>query len=192
MIAERHKKTWTAEELRFLRLKYAKLGAEKTAEALGRSKFAVMCKARDIGLTSGRYFTERQRSFIEKNVGILSYEEMAKRTNHSYDAIKTYIWRNGMTRVASDNGRISLSEFARLMGICPETIKKILCKYGFRVYKAGKHSTIDMDEAIEWLKNNPERWNATRCEKWYFEQFDWFAEKHKKDFEKMVEKRWGA
>lgn len=182
---------WTKDEIDFLRKNYSKIGANGVAEALGRSKDSVAVKASKLKIRYGRYFTSHQMKYIERNIGIVSYREMAKRTGHTYSAIRTYIYRNGLTRVSSDNDMVSVSEFARLVGCCKETVPRTYQKYGLTIYKAGKHTTVNMTEAAEWLRTHPERWDATRCQKWYFEKYPWFAEKHKNDFEKMIGKRWG-
>ena len=47
------------------------------------------------------------------------------------------------------------------------------------------------DASVDFMLENPKRWDATKCDKYFFMKYDWFEEKRKADFEKMVGKKWG-
>lgn len=183
---------WTEEEKEFLQNNYAKLGPQACADHLGRTKAAIWRKAWKMDIGAGRYFTDKEKKFIDKNIGKIPLKTIAKRTGHSYESIKTYICRHGYANASSTNNRMTISEFARLMNIPHKTVITTYVKHGLNVKKAGKFKTVDIDEAMEWLRTHPERWDATRCEKWFFQRYEWFEAKRKVDFQKMVERRWGA
>lgn len=183
---------WTEEQEEYLRENYRKKGPAHCAEYIGKSVASIWRKANKMDLNSGRYFTEKERKYIEKNIGKVALRDMAKRTGHTYDAIRIYISRNGFAHVSSTNNRMTIREFSRLLNIDDQTIRKTYAKYGLQITKAGKFCTVDIDEAVEWLRTHPERWDASKCEKWFFNRYAWFEEKRKADFQKMVERRWGA
>ena len=45
-------------------------------------------------------------------------------------------------------------------------------------------------DLLEFMENNPDRWNAWECEGWYFERYDWFEDENKKYWERLREERW--
>lgn len=186
------RRKWTEEETEFLRKNYKKIGPSECAAILERTVESIWVKARRMNLNSGRYFTDKQRRYIENNIGKIPLSVIAKRTGHSYDAVRVYISRNGLSHVSSTNNRMTVKEFSRLMHIDDGTIRHTYAKYGLSITKAGRFCTVDIDEAMEWLRTHPERWDATRCEKWFFQRYAWFEEKRKVDFDRMIERRWGA
>ena len=185
-------KLWTEEETEYLRKNYRKKGPEACAEYLGKSIESIWMKARRMKLSAGRYFTDKEKKFIEKNIGKIPLREIARRTGHTYDSIRVYISTNGLSYVSSSNNRMTVKEFSRLMNVDGNTVRNTYGKYGLQITKAGRFCTVDIDEAIEWLRTHPERWDATRCEKWFFQRYSWFEEKRKVDFDRMIERRWGA
>lgn len=57
--------------------------------------------------------------------------------------------------------------------------------------KVGRYRFITREDFFDFLRANPNLWDATQCEAWYFNGCKWFDEKRREDRRKNDMKRWG-
>lgn len=184
---------WSEEDKEYLRRNYRFDNIDNCAKHLNRSRQAVMKKASDMGLKSGRYLTKEQINMLHR---------LGRRSNQ---ALSSYLGRNNVStrrlRRQHDIGSIRdcrfdeyvLAEIGEMMGKSKSTISKVwVKKRGLKVERVGKRFVfVKEDDLIQFLQDNPKLWDATKCDDTLFHGYEWFEEKRKRDFNKMVEKRWG-
>ena len=181
---------WTNEQIEWLKKHYGKVPTSECEKVLGKTKHCIREYAMKHGISSHRYFTDKEKIFIKKMVYKMAYEDIDRKLGRPLGATRRYCYNNGMLKHELDDC-LSLSEASRLTGLDKSTINRTWAKYGLKITKSGKYSFIKLDHFLDFMENHPERYDATKCERWYFQNYKWFEEKRKEDFDKMVKKRWG-
>lgn len=184
-------RNWTEEEFKILEENYPVRTPQEVADMIGRTKASVVRMACIRKVEGSRYFTQEERDYIEKSVGKMSYSYIAKKLGRTYDSIKKYTNKNYCNNYNNAN-HLTGAEVGRILGLNRSAIYKNWSGEGkLKLKKVGRNVFISEKELIDYLKANPNRWDATKVDKSFFSKYKWFEEKHKADFDKMIKKRWG-
>lgn len=180
---------WTKEEENYVVKNYKRWGAEKVGRKLNRTHNSVRIKAFRLGVECGYYYTEKEKQYIEKNLGEKSMKEIAEKLNRSYDAIKQVSSRMDLTVPGNADG-LNVNEVSRLLGVPHATVCRWIKRHNIPTTRVGKFTMIMSDDLEDFLKNHQDRWNATKCETYYFEFYPWFHEKLLEDRKKRFDKNY--
>ena len=180
----------TKEQAEIIREYYPKLKPQEVADMVGMKKQNVIAYAYRHCISNNRYWNKEEEEYLVKYYGRSTISQIAKRLGRTYRSVLDKISHMELGSYLSNNKDLSVAEVCRLVGRHKSTINKTWTKYGLKIKKRGKFSVVRQEDLLSFMENNPERWNATKCEKWYFEKYDWFQEKHKDDFERMCAERW--
>lgn len=186
------RKPFTEEDKRIIEKYYPIKTPAEVAAMLGRTVDVVREYAYKNKISNNRYWTKEEEEFLENKYGILTISGIAKKLGRSNRAVTDKIKQMGIGSFTENADGIHLAEVSRLVGRDKETIKRTWVRRGLKIYKKGKFSIIREKDLAKFMKENPERWNATECETWFFERFDWFREKRKKDLDAMCRSRWNV
>lgn len=182
---------FTEEEKEIIAMYYPIKTPAEVAEMLGRSVDVIRGYAYKNKISNNRFWTREEENYLIDKYGIMTAEGIAKKLGKSYRAVIDKINKMGIGNFTSNMDGLHLSDVCMLVGRDKETIKQTWVKYGLKIYKKGKYSIIKENDLIRFMENNPERWDATQCETYFFERFDWFREKRIADRNKMCERKWG-
>ena len=169
---------------------YPILTAQEVADMVGMKKENVIAWAYKHGVSNNRFWTKEDEEYLINRYGKRTISEIAKHLGKSYQTVLDKINHLHLGNFLENNEDLCLAEVCRLVGRDKETIKKTWVKYGLTIRKKGRFSMIKEQDLLDFMKNNPERWNATQCEAWFFDRYDWFQKKKKNDWERLREKRW--
>lgn len=187
------RKPFTEEDKRIIEKYYPIKTPAEVAAMIGRTKDTVCGYACRNKIQSNRYWTKEEEEFLESKYGILTIPAIAKKLGKTECAVETKIRRSSIGSFISNADGLCISEVARLVGRDRTSITKTwMRRYGLKTYQKGQYKIIKEKDLIRFMKENPERWNATECETWFFERFDWFREKRKKDLDAMCRSRWNV
>ena len=170
---------------------YPILSVKEVSEMTGIPVANLRAYAHRLKISNNRFWTKEEEEYLIEKFGTMTAAAIARRLKKPYNAVLTKIVRLGIGTFTENVDGLHLAEVCRLVGRDKETIKATWVKYGLRIKKKGAYSIIHEDDLIDFMKNNPERWDATQCETYFFERFDWFREKRIADRNKMCERRWG-
>lgn len=169
---------------------YPVLRPQEVADMVGMKKQNVIAWAYKHGISNNRYWTKEEEEYLISRYGRSTVAQIAKHLGKSYRNVLDKITHLELGNYIENSIDLSQAEVSRLVGRDKETLKNTWVKYGLKISKKGRFSMIKEQDLLDFMKNNPERWDATQCETWYFERYDWFQKKHKEDFERMCAKRW--
>lgn len=184
------KRKFTEEEKEIIAIYYPVKTPAEVAAMLGRSKGVIINYAFKNNISNNRYWTKNEEAYLIDRYGVMTAEGIAKKLGKSYTAVLDKITKLGIGNFKDNVDGLNLAEVCRLVGRDKETIKNTWVKYGLKIYKKGKFSIIKEKDLTDFMKNNPDRWDATECEAYFFERFDWFRKKRIADRDKMCRKRW--
>ncbi len=186
-------KFWTEEKDAYLREHYSYKQIDSLAEHFGKTRQSIMKRASYLGLKSGRFLTEEQRLIIENNSN-RSNQSLSAQLGKDELAIRKARYAYGTTLIDGNFNRLTCAEIGRLVGKDKSTISKCWCgSGGLRSKVIGKrYRFVKITDLLKWMQEHPGKWDATKCDKYFFGKYDWFLEKRKEDFDKMVKNRWGT
>lgn len=170
---------------------YPILSVKEVSEMTGIPVANLRAYAHRLKISNNRFWTKEEEEYLIEKFGTMTAAAIARRLKKPYNAVLTKIVRLGIGTFTENVDGLHLAEVCRLVGRDKETIKATWVKYGLRIKKKGAYSIIHENDLTDFMKNNPDRWDATQCETYFFERFDWFREKRIADRNKMCERRWG-
>lgn len=182
---------WTEEKDAYLKEHYSYGNITEIAEQFGKTRQSIMTRASRIGLKSGRFLTEEQKSIIE-NYSNKSNQKLSAQLGKDELTIRKARKLYGCTLIDGNFDRLTCAEIGRLVGKDKSTISKCWCgKGGLRSKVIGKrYRFVKITDLLKWMQEHPSKWDATKCDKYFFGKYDWFSEKRDKDFDRMIERRW--
>lgn len=184
------KANYSNEEIQFLRDNLKKYGSEYCAEKLGRTKGGVIQVARRYKIDNGARWAKEDVLFLEKHAG-WSDKRLATHLGKTIEAIYFKRTQMGIGKAIDHTLDLTISDAAMMLGVNPWLFRKRILKLGYKTRKLGKYRMISEKELKRFAKDNPEFYDATKCEKEYFIGCRWFEEKAKEDKQKMIDRRWG-
>lgn len=183
-------KTYTEEQKEIIQKYYPVLTPQEVADMTGIKKCNLIAYAYRHGISNNRFWTKEEEEYLYKWYGRMSAAAISKKIGKSYRSVIDKLQKCQIGNFIENTDDLILAEVCRLVGKDKETIKTTWVKYGLKIKKRGKYSTISQEDLIDFMKNNPERWDGTQYEYWFFQKYDWFNQKRILDREKMCNKRW--
>lgn len=185
---------WTKEEVKYLQEHYGKEDVWAICDAIGKSRNSVIIKASRMGFAYKEKLTNEQKEYIDNKFGEMSVKNIAKSLGKNPNAVKSYMRRNDFGRTYDNiSEKLRIIDICELLGGIPySSVAEWIRKKKLKSKKIGYYRTVTVPDFIEFLKKYPNSWDASKCERWWFESYDleWFEEKRKADFKRMVNKRW--
>lgn len=181
---------WAQWQIDLLREQYGKMNTNKLAEKIGKSPSAVIQYAFKHGISAGRYWTEEDERFLIAKSGVLSYARIAKILGKTTRQVTSKVQKMNLGSFLDNTEHLHLSAVSELVGKDNGTIMKTWVKNGLKYRSRGKYKMFVEDNLLEWMQTHPEFWDATKCDYYFFQRFDWFKEKLLADREKNHRKRW--
>ena len=89
--------------------------------------------------------------------------------------------------------RWNMKQVAEAVGMYKTTIGRDWVKAGLKTVKRKNYRLVEEKELHRFMRANPYRWDATKCDYYLFYQFPWFLEKLEMDKQNPpnnVRKRW--
>lgn len=181
---------WTQEELAYLKEAYERGDSTMDiSKVVNHTQSAIRQQAKRYGIKHKRYYSDDDKEQIRKYVGRKSPKAIAKIYGRNYKTMQQYITQYIGT-IPENTDDLHVAEIGRLLGIHRNNVLR-MCRRGLKSRMVGRYRFVKEKDLVSFLTEHPERWDATKCEKWYFQKYSWFEEKRKSDFDKMVKRRWG-
>lgn len=142
-----------------------------------------------------RRWTQEEKDFVEEMWGEYPIKRIAKHLNRTEVAIKRYAERNQLGGAMLNCNYLSTGDASKIVGVDIKTIqtwvkdKKLKAKT--KTLNKRHIVRIDYVDLLEFMKANPDRWNATKIEAGTFSDTEsWFVKKLKEDAKKRDKKDW--
>lgn len=126
------------------------------------------------------------------NYGTMSIKAIAKAIGRDCRSVENKVFRLGLGSVIDNVDGYSPKDISEMFGISYHTIMYWITTNKLKGRRYGSIHYVPENVLIKFMKENPDKWDATKCDcKWLFAGADWFEQKRKADFQKMVSGRWG-
>lgn len=186
------KRYFTAEEKRYIEENYPIKTVKEVADNLGVKKQNLIAYAHRHGISNNRYWTIEEEEYLLDKYGVMTAAAIGKKLGKTTRQVIEKVQKLGIGNFLENNENLCLAEVCRLVNRDKETIKKTWFKNGLKWKKKGKYTIVKPSDLFDFMRKNTCYWDATQCEKWYFERYDWFREKLLADRADLHNKRWGV
>lgn len=116
-----------------------------------------------------RNYTEDELFFIETNWGRMSVKGIANRLNRSETGIKIKAHKLGLGDPLNHRSFLIAKEVEEILGVTKKTVTNYIHNYGLKgnaKYLNGRKCiSIQYKDLIDWLINNPERWDGSKIDR---------------------------
>lgn len=182
---------WEQWQIDLFKEQYGKMPSAELAEKLGKKKQCLYQYARRHGITTGRYWTKEQEDLLYEKAGVLSSRRISELIGRDYKSVLSKRKKSGIGSFLDNTEHLHLAAVCELVGRDKETIKKTWFAKGLKYRKRGRYTMIMEENLIKWMEENPKYWDATRCDYYFFQRFDWFQKKLLDDRARNHNERWG-
>lgn len=159
-----------------------------------------------------KYFTDEEIKWLEENYETCTPEEAVKALGREWSSITHYCSRNKIRKKhfkkKENDGRkfhvlpnntatfdlIPITDFIKELGISMQELDMWLAIYPdeLKLYRRKGKYVLIIERAYRFLEKHKGIWDATKVQKDFFDECDWFGKKHEEDFERMIKERWGS
>lgn len=183
---------WTAEQDQYLIDHWQSQSDSELAEMVGHTAASVNVRRQKLGLKhresfKGPDWSREEVELMQELWGTYTIPQIAKRLNRSVLAVKVKSGRLGLGRYVNSSQYITANQAAVLLQVDIHTVTDVWIPAGLRfTWKAPqgkrKFRYIRMDDLLEWLRENPDRWDSRRVELFALgSEPEWLKEKRKAD-----------
>lgn len=180
---------WTERELRILKQYYKSKGGKYCAEKIGRSYYACKQKAHQLGIYR-EMWSEKDVKRLEKLSENHTEKDIAIKMNRTVSSISNKRNKVGIESFRYNSDMLIMSDVSEIIGIEIRTLNRLCEKGIIKSETRGKYRVFEEKEIVRFMKENPDKWNARKCDYYTFQRFDWFLEKWKDDEFKRKSNRW--
>lgn len=186
------KPTLSEKEDRFIRENYGKMTSKMIAEELGypQSKIRNYIKTRKIK-SSGYYWSDDEVKLLEDKIGSVSVKTISKTLNRSVYSIRGKYQNTGIGGYISNTEDMTLTAVSDVLGLHRTTVARFTKSGELKSKKRGHYRMIREKDLLKFMQQNPQKWEARKCDYYTFQRFDWFQEKRKIELDNETKKRWG-
>lgn len=138
-------------------------------------------------------WTQEELDYLIENIGDTRLSLIAKRLNRTEKAVLAKCDKLRIPVVGSSE-KFQLSDVARIMNVDVKTVWNWTNKYGLKytleILREVKRPQIELENLVEWLEKNQDRWDSTKLEQYALSsEPKWLIEKRKKDFNRHDKRR---
>lgn len=181
----------TKEEDAIIRQYYGKIPTCELAEKVGRSKQQIKNYVTKHKIPSGRRWTPEKEAWLEEKYGVFTAQGCAKHLKVSVNAVRSKAQYIGIGQFKENSDLLTCTDVAEMLGVSRSTVIRWAQKGWISSTKKNRYVMINEKDLIKFMKENPDRWKALKCDKYMFQRHQFFVDRLKEERQEMIEKRWG-
>lgn len=135
---------------------------------------------------ANKHWTDAQKEYVIDVWGEIPIKRIAKNIGKSYDAVKRFAERNGLGGVFYNDHYLTTTLASQIIGVDPTTIQSWIKTKQLKARKQTmgirKIYLIDPHDYRNFLRDNQDKWNATKLQDGFFDvEVDWLIKKKDAD-----------
>ena len=170
-------KRWTEKEINYLKHYYPKRGGKWVADRIDRTEKAVLGMAHRLSIKHCTTWSKEEIQRLEELSEKYTKADIAKKLGRSSSSVNNKRNFIAAGTFLENTDLLLLKDVAEMVGLDKAIITKIWCMNGLKSEKRGYYRVFKEEDLVEFMKNNPNRYNARRCDKYMFQKYDWFMKK---------------
>lgn len=115
--------------------------------------------------------------------------DIAKKMERTPSSVNCKSQELGLGGLRDRTDKWTFAQIAEAVGLDNACIGKTWVKHGLKYVRRGYYCLVNEKDFLNFMKEHPERWNAAKCDYYFFYRFPWFMEKLEVDKKVPVEHR---
>lgn len=107
--------------------------------------------------------------------------DIAKKLKRTPSSISNKVRELKLGGLLDNTEMWTFSMIAEAVGMDRSSIGNTWVKHGLKYVKRKSFCLVTEKELLRFMKEHPERWNATKCDYYLFYKYPWFIEKYEKE-----------
>lgn len=186
-------KQFSSEEIQFLQSNWKRLPDKELAARLNRPVGSICTKKVALGLIGkpgrrGKDWSKEDANRLREHWGYKTVPSIAKILNRTETAIILKAKRLNLGAPTAAGELLTANAVSNLLGVDVHTVTdRWIRKLGLKARKKAfrgdrKMWMIDMNDLIQWLENNQDKWSADKLEMYALgSEPDWLKQKRRRD-----------
>lgn len=129
----------------------------------------------------GPRWTKEEEAYLERWHGRMDQKKIAAYLGKSEGSVREKSRRMGLGNLEESTDRMTCSAVAKIMGVNRKTVNSNWINKGLIAKKINRYRMVSEKDLIKFLLDNPNLWDARKCDYYYFCQYDWFQKKLEED-----------
>lgn len=125
-----------------------------------------------------RSWTKEETEYLMAKWGVIKRSAIAAHLGRTVESCKNKAIYLGLGGWVANNERLSMTDVVYLTGVTRDALYKTWYKrHNMKFRRIGEYLFVDEKELLRFMKDNPKLWDARKCQREFFQQYDWFMEK---------------
>lgn len=130
-----------------------------------------------------RGYKPHRRWTKEEEEKLIYYSErltesgVAKKLGRPVNSIRGKRARMGLSGFLDQTDKLNCTMIAELIGVDRSNIHRVWVKKGLSLDRVGQYKVTTEKELLRFMKEHPELWKASKCDYYFFCQYDWFQKR---------------
>ena len=134
-------------------------------------------------------WTDKEVEKLERLAMKYTKSDIAKKMGRSVGSVNSKIHRTVEAGLINMTDKWTFAMITEAVGCSKGVINKTWTKYGLPYVKRGYYCLVDEKDFLNFMKEHPDLWNATKCDYSLFSRYDWFLKKYEEDKKIPVNQR---
>lgn len=128
-----------------------------------------------------RRWTKEEIETLKKLSERYTKSDIAKKMNRSVGSVNGKLNALGIGGLINVTDKWTFSMIAEAVGVSKHAVSRTWKKHGLRYSRRAYYCLVSEKNLLDFMKEHPELWDATKCDYSLFCKYDWFMEKLSED-----------
>lgn len=107
--------------------------------------------------------------------------DIAKKLGRTPSSISNKVRELGLGGLMDNTEKWSFEMIAEAVGVNRSTIRTTWVKHGLKFQRRQNYCLVEEREFLRFMKENPDRWSALKCDYYMFYRHEWFMQKYERE-----------
>ena len=122
-------------------------------------------------------WTKEEEEYLRKQSESKTDSEIAKILKRSRSSVKAKRLRMGIPSFTDQTDKINAVQIGELVGEHKTSITTTWVKKGLVLKPAGSFKVTSEDQLVKFMKEHPDLWKASRCDRYFFGRYQFFTDR---------------
>lgn len=131
--------------------------------------------------TKRKAWTQEEIEYLKKLRNRYTKKDIARILKRSPSSVNGKIQELGLGGLMDNTDKWTFVDITRAVGLASGSVNTTWVRRGLKFVKRQNYRLVDEDDLLDFMKNNTDLWDSTKCDYYLFYQYPWFIEKLEQD-----------
>lgn len=131
--------------------------------------------------TKRKAWTQEEIEYLKKLRNRYTKKDIARILKRSTSSVNGKIQELGLGGLMDNTDKWTFVDITRAVGLASGSVNTTWVRRGLKFVKRQNYRLVDENDLLDFMKNNTDLWDATKCDFYLFYQYPWFMKKLEED-----------